>query len=326
MGKDGVLYPQVPRIDALRRSSAVWLIATAVACGDRAEPSSGRGQEGADNVSASVQVVDDANREVRLARPATRVVSLVPGATETILALGGGAALVARTDYDEDFRLAHLPSIGGGLTPSLELIASLQPDLVIAWEEAGSARIRPRLESLGVPVYADQTRDTAGIYSSIERLGRLLGLDAAADSVAVSIRRELELVRESVRALRRPPVVYLVSLDPPMAASSGLYIGEMIEVAGGRNVFADLAEPSPQISLEEIVRRQPEIILIPSGGDEGPIIDRLRRTPGWSGLLASGTARVATLPADILHRPGPAVVGAARALRDSMHGSGESGQ
>src|SRR5690606_10820233 len=114
----------------------------------------------------------------------------------------------ARTDYDENPQLSELPSVGGGLTPSLELLASLRPDLVIAWEEAGAARIRPRLEALGIPVYADRTRDTTGIFSSIYRIGHLLGRDTEADSLAGAIRRELDAVRESVRDLDRPAVVY----------------------------------------------------------------------------------------------------------------------
>src|SRR5690606_22611718 len=99
---------------------------------------------------AGVEAIDDAGRLVRLEGPAERVISLLPAVTETLVAMGAGDRLVARTDYDTG-RLEHLPTVGGGLTPSLELLASLRPDLVIAWEEAGVTRVRPRLEELGIP-------------------------------------------------------------------------------------------------------------------------------------------------------------------------------
>jgi len=269
--------------------------------------------------SADLSVVDDAGRVVELRSPAGRVVSLVPATTEIIVALGAAPLLVARTDYDVDPSVAHLPSVGGGLTPSIEVLGSLRTDLVIAWEEAGTSRLRSQLESLGSTVYANQTRDTAGVYATIDRLGHLLGLDSAADSLNASIRHELNAVRESVADQRRPSVLYLVSLDPPMVAGSELFISEMIGLAGGDNVFADLLAASPQMSLEEIVRRRPEIVLIPYAADSSDLVARLRESPGWRELLASGATRVHALPADILHRPGPAIVPGAQALRDAMH-------
>jgi ABC-type Fe3+-hydroxamate transport system substrate-binding protein len=299
--------------------AATWLGLVLVSCGEPGSPTNEAPPAGGTVASAPIRVTDDAGRAVLLPRPATRVISLVPSITETIVALGAADRLVARTDYDEDPAIAHLPSLGGGLTPSLELIASLRADLVIAWEEAGAARIRPQLETLGIPVYADQTRDTAGVYSTIERLGQLLGVDGAADSLARAMRMDLSEVAGSVAGRSRPSVLYLVSLDPPMAAGPTLFIGEMLDVAGGANAFADLTAPSPQISMEEIVRRRPEVILIPTGAAGADLLRRLSDDPGWSELIQSRETRIETLPADILHRPGPAIVDGARALRDAIH-------
>src|SRR5690606_32823541 len=156
--------------------------------------------------------------------------------------------LVGRTDYD-DAALAYLPSVGGGLTPSLELLASLRPALVIAWEEAGAARLRPRLEALGIAVFAVTTSDTAGIYANIERFGRLTGRTEAAQRLAAEMRRELMAVSASAAGREHPGVLYMIGLDPPMIAGPNLFIGEILEVAGGRNVFADATAPSPQMSL-----------------------------------------------------------------------------
>ncbi|MEX2570149.1 MAG: cobalamin-binding protein [Gemmatimonadota bacterium] len=265
-----------------------------------------------------VEAVDDLGRTVRLDGPATRIVSLLPGATETLVALGAGDRLVARTDYDDDPALAHLPSVGGGLTPSIELLASLRPDLVVAWEEAGAARTRPRLEALGIPVFSVTTQDTAGIFANVERFGRLVGLPERADSLAAAMRSELDAVRASVAGRERPTVLYMIGLDPPMVAGRSVFIGEVLEVAGGRNVFADVSAPSPRVSLEEIVRRRPDLVLLPASGASSLPVERLRELPGWRDL-SQGTTRFEPLPADVLHRPGPSVVEAARVLRDVIH-------
>jgi iron complex transport system substrate-binding protein len=303
---------------------ALLLVAISGGCDPADDGSAGMASAEVDAFSLAagqgepVEAVDDAGRTIRLAEPARRIVSLMPAATETVIALGAESLLVGRTDYD-DAALAHLPSVGGGLTPSVELLVSLRPDLVIAWEEAGAARIRPRLEALGIAVFAVATRDTAGIFANVERFGRLTGESGRAERLAAEMRRELAAVSASVAGREPPAVLYMIGLDPPMVAGPNLFIGEIVEVAGGRNIFADATAPSPQISLEEIVRRQPEIVLIPAAGASSISIERLASTPGWRELIESGETRFHALPPDVLHRPGPSVVAAARLLRDVIH-------
>lgn len=290
-------------------------------CGERspqsADPSS-------TSASDSVRATDDVGREVALAGPARRIISLLPATTETLVALGARDLLVARTDYD-DPSLGELPSVGGGLTPSLEMIASLRPDLVIAWEEAGSARIRPRLEAMGIAVFAVQTRDTADVFANIERLGSLTGLGVKADSLASNIRQELAAVQESVANRRRPSVLYLAGIDPPIVAGPELFIGELLSLAGGDNVFPELGETSPQMALEEILRRRPEVVLMPATGEGAVAIERLSGQPGWNELVRSAGTRIVGVPADVLHRPGPNIVQAAEILRAAIHPDLEAG-
>jgi iron complex transport system substrate-binding protein len=268
---------------------------------------------------APVAAVDDAGREVRLPRPAARVVSLLPAVTETLLALGAGETLVARTDYDHDPSVAHLPSVGGGLTPSLEVLAALRPDLVVAWEEAGTARVRPRLEELGISVFALRTQDTTDIFNNIRRLGHLTGRDRSADSVALRVRAGLDSVRASVAGLPEPTVLYVVGIDPPLTAGPNTFISQLIGVAGGRTVFPDLRTDWPQISLEEVVRRRPDVLILPVGADEQASLQRLRTAAGWRDLLAGGHTRVHAVPADLLNRPGTTIVESARLLRAGIH-------
>ncbi|CAN5876639.1 ABC transporter substrate-binding protein [soil metagenome] len=297
------------------RGILVLLLLLLAACSTQ-EGSAERLGETADS---AVSAVDDAGRTVQLPRPALRIVSLVPAATETLVALGAGERVVARTDYDEAPEVAHIPSVGGGLDPSLEALVALQPELVITWREAANPRLRPRLEELGIPVFAVSTEDTSAIFSNIERFGHLTGLDGAADSLARSIRAELEAVRASVAGLPTRSVLYVVGMEPPMIAGPGTFIVQLIGVAGGRTVFPDLRSHWPQLSLEELLRRDPEIVLLSVGEWSHDAPRRMRTAPGWQEMPAVREGRVIEVPAALVNRPGPRIGESARLLRDALH-------
>lgn len=294
---------------------AVVVVAAALgagACGR--EGSSATGREAS---AARVSAVDDAGRAVSLARPARRVVSLLPAGTETLFALGAGETVVARTRYDREPHLAHLPSVGGGLDPSLEALVAVRPDLVVAFETASESRIRPRIEALGIPVFAIQTEDTADIFRNIVSLGQMVGRDSAASALLASIRDELTAVRTAVPPGRRPRVVYVASIDPPIVAGPGTFLGELIGLAGGDLVDVGGARGAhwPQISLEALVREEPDIVVLPVGADPGSSVGRLRSEPGWRELRAVREGRIAQVPTDLMSRPGPRIGEIARLLR-----------
>lgn len=257
---------------------------------------------------------DDAGLEAR--RPAARIVSLLPSVTDILVALGARDRLVARTDYDTDPELGLLPSVGGGLNPSLERLTALRPELVVGWS---SDRSLDQLVRLGVAVYRPQSQTLADMRCTILQLGRALGLETSADSLAVSIDSELQGVRRAVRGRPRPSVFYVVWFDPPMTAGPGTFIDELIDIAGGQNVFADAPSPWPTVSLEGIVRRQPALVIVPRGerGAEGS--NRLRSAPGWRDLRAVRAGRVMKVDADLFNRPGPRVGKAARTLARLLH-------
>ncbi len=304
---------------AFRKGGALLLLAllallVAGGCGEAPGPRRPAGAE--DGVVA----VDDTGREVRLPRPARRVVSLLPAGTETVFALGAGDRLVGRTRYDTEPHLAHLPSVGGGLDPSLEALVALRPDLVLAWEPPGGSRVRARLEELGIPVFALATRDTAAVFRNVRSLGRLLGRDSAARALEDRVHAGLDSVRASVPAGARPSVLYVVSLDPPIIAGTGNFLAELIEVAGGDPVAISDERPgvSPQVSLEEVLRLRPDVVILPVGGDSAATLDRLRSEPGWRDLDAVRQGRVAAVPADLMGRPGPGLGGIARRMREAI--------
>jgi iron complex transport system substrate-binding protein len=295
------------------RPAAAALLAAALlaACGSDAAPGP--------RSNAAVQAADHAGDTLRLPAPARRIVSLVPSVTETLIAIGAGDRLVARTDYDRGPGLDTLPSLGGGLDPSLEALVALRPDLVVGWDASGANPLRQRLAALGIPFFPVRLTDTTDVFRAFGALGALTGRAAAADSVAAEVRAEIRAVRASVAG--RPPrsVFFLVSDDPPMTAGPRTFIVQLIHAAGGRSVFDDAPGDWPQVSLEELVRRQPDVVLLPAWEGSGDRARALAARPGWRELSAAREGRIRTLPADEVNRPGPGIGRTARLLRDAIH-------
>lgn len=302
---------------AVVRLQAATLVGLALlaACGggrDAARAPSGTAADSA------VSLVDDAGRTVTLPRPARRIVALVPSVTETVVALGAADRLVGRTDFDRGPAVDRLPSIGGGLDPSIETLVSLRPDLVLGWETSGRPELRERLTALGIPVFSIKTEDTTDVFRALRNVGRLTGRTRAADSLAASLRRELDQVRASVAGAARPSVFYLAWNDPPLTAGPKTFVSQVIEVAGGRNAFADATALWPTVSLEEIVRRQPDFVVVPLG-EQPSRVEAMKRAPGWRELRALREGRAVQVPADVVNQPGPRLAEAARAMRDAIH-------
>ncbi len=294
------------------RVGTVGTLALIMGCGSSRTP-------GPAHAPAAVLAVDADGDTVRLVRPATRVVSLVPSATDMLVGLGAVSVLAGRTRYDRDPAVAAVPSVGGGVDPDLERLTALHPDLVIVWEGYRTSHIAQALAAENVPVYAAPARDTAAFFQSAAALGTLTGRDSAARALVTSVRATLAAVHASVAGRPVPRVLYVIWGDPPMTVGPHTFIAELIGVAGGRNVFDDAATDWPRISMEQIVRRAPDVVILSVGEDSARGAERLRTSPGWRTLPAVRANRVAEVPADLANRPGPQIAEIARRFRDAEH-------
>lgn len=311
------LYDRVSR-GAMRRALYAACATCVIACGaDRTNELRVAADSGA--AAAPIEITDDVGHVVQLGRPARRVISLIPSATETLIAIGAGKQIVARTRYDVEPEVEALPSVGGSVDPSVEAIVSLHPDLLIAWKRDKRQVIRQKLLALGVPVFVLRTQDTTDIFRGITALGRLTGHDSAAAAVAASVRGTLADVRRAVAGRPTPSVFYVVYNDPPMTAGPHTFIGQLISLAGARSIFSDTGRPWPNVAMEEIVRRDPDIVVVPVGEFMTNTLDRFRRLAGWRDLRAVREGRVVAVPADLMSRPGPSIAEAARVLLDAFH-------
>ncbi len=313
------------------RPSRLLLCATLILGGGCEPGEVAREARGGAGSGQKVGVVDDAGREHPTATARTRVASLVPGMTETVIALGATERLVGRTRYDDQPELVEVPSVGGGLDPSLEHLAQLSPDLVIAWKDAGGlGTLSGRLDAVGLPVFQVEIESTADFRRHAENLGRLLHLSSSASALIAELDQGLAAVRDAVEGERAPTVLFLAQRDPPMAAGAGTFIDSLLVAAGGINVLDDSGPAGdwPLISLEHILWRDPDFLVMPVVGlgeardarqDAPPEVEALLRAPGWREIDAVAHRRVVAVDAGLFARPGPRMALAAASLAARLH-------
>jgi iron complex transport system substrate-binding protein len=268
---------------------------------------------------AAGEVTDMLGRRVRIPDRAARIVSLAPSITETVFVLGDGERLVGVTDYcDYPPEARGKPRVGGISTPSFEAILALRPDLVLATSESNYAEHVERLSSLGLPVYVIRPIDFETVLESIERIGGVLGREALARARVDSMRRDADAIGRAVAGAPRPRVLYVVWPNPLIAPGRATLITELLQRAGGESVTG--AEPLayPRLSLETVVERRPDRIIVGRHG-QGSAEDLLR---GWERLTAIAAVRegrVYAVDGDVVHRPGPRMIEALRALARVIH-------
>ena len=274
---------------------------------------------GTGSPDGAIAVTDDAGRIVSLPAPARRVYSVIPSLTESVAALDPGL-LVARTRFDRAPELAHLPSLGGTIRPNLEALAGLKPDLVISWADPGQSTIAEQVEALGIDVYRADVQTIADVRSHLARLGTLTGRSERAETLVSSLDQGLADVAAAVRGREPVDVYYSVWHDPPQTTGPGTFIDEVIVHAGGRNVFGDAPRPWPRVSLEAIVLRDPDALVI-SLHDGSPSSDApWLEGPGWRELRAVRTGRYLLADGDLFNRPGFRVAEAAGRIARFLHG------
>lgn len=274
---------------------------------------------GAQPPPADGAIVDDLGRTVTVDSPPSRIVALVPSITDLILALGEGDRLVARTRYDTDPRLAALPAVGGGLDPNIEAIIALRPDLVVVWPGADQPLIG-QLDAAGIAVYGAGSQSLEDQERHTRQIGRLLGVEARADSLLAHLDSSFAALATALAGVPVISALYVAWHDPPMTTGPGTFVDSIMSVAGGRNIFDDATSDWPQVNMEEIVSRDPDVLIlpVPVTGDSGAIA-WVHQTPGWRDLRAVRTGRVLLVDSELFSRPGPRIIDAANQLAELLH-------
>ena len=310
------LPQEVPVLRFILAASLALLALVLGACERADHAPSGRAPDArASHGAPERHVIDDFGDTLRLAGAGARIVSLNPTTTEVLFALGAGERLVGRSSWDEWPEAAKsVPAVGDAIRPNVEAILAARPTLVVLYASADNRPAARALRAAGVQTLAVRVDSIA----EFRRVTRLLGLAAgradAGAAVVDSVDATLARVRRLTISVPKPTVLWRAWEAPLMVIGVGSYITELLEIAGARNVFADDPRPSPQVSFEEVVRRDPDRMLTTSA----VAADELRRDPRWRALRAVREGLV-VIDGDLVARPSVRLGEAAVQLAQALH-------
>ena len=268
---------------------------------------------------AKDSLVDDFGMPVALdERAPARIVSLNPTTTEILFTIGAGGRVIGRSRWDlYPAEALGVPALGDAIRPSVEVILAARPDLVVLYASADNRPAADRLRAAGIRTIGLKIDLIEEFADAARLLGTLTGAPERAELVADSVLATLEIVRARTRTLHRPTVFWHIWDAPLITIGSGSFLHELVEIAGGSNVYGFAREISPAVSLEDVARRDPRFVLA------GPVnAANLRRSPAWQSVGAVREGRVLVVDTTLVARPsvklGEAAVSLARLLHPEV--------
>jgi iron complex transport system substrate-binding protein len=265
-----------------------------------------------------VTISDFQNRPVTLPTRPERIVSIGPSITEFLFALGAGPRVVGADDFSDEPAAAKGIEKVGGIKVNFEKVVSLKPDLVLSVKFSDGTI--EKLAGAGLTVLVVDPQTAGDVARTASLLGRAVGSDG--DAMARDIQKRVDDVRSKTSAATTKPRIYheIDASDPTkiFTVGPGSYIHDLIEIAGGVNIAAKATSAYPQLSAEEILRSDPEIIVL-AAADYSAKPDQVAARAGWSVLSAVKNKRIVTIAPNLINRPGPRVGEAAEAYAKLVH-------
>lgn len=258
---------------------------------------------------------DDFGDTVVVAQAPRRIVSLNPTTTELLYAIGAGGRLVGRTTYDRiPPEVTRVADLGPGLRPNVEAVLAARPDLVVLYGSEDNRDAARRLRAANVPTVAYRVDRMADFARVTLALGRITGDTTAARVTVDTVGRTLAATLASTLSLPHPRVFWFLWENPLLAVGGGSFLNEMLKVAGGRNVYDSLPAPSPAVSFEDLLRRDPDVVLASPEARAKMLAD-----PRWRTLRAVREGRVLVFDTTIVNGPSARVGASAVSLARLLH-------
>lgn len=263
--------------------------------------------------SADISVRDDSGAEVRLTRPAQRIITLAPHLVETVYAAGAGAQLVGTVEYSSfPEEVKKIPHVGGYSRLDLEAVVALKPDLVIAWQSGNSPAHVEKLRQSGLPIYISQPNRIEDIASEIERIGVLAGTTRLATNAAKTFRTRLAGLQARYGGRATVRTFYEVWHHPLKTIGRTQIISSVIRMCGGENVFGNLDVMAPEVTVEAVLAANPEAIVASGMGEARP-----EWLDGWktrTSITAAQRQNLFFIPPDLIQRHTPRILDGAEQL------------
>ena len=301
-----LLWPEVPVLRFghrfARRFAARSLVCALAACARDSRP-------------ASPLFTDDFGDTIVVGPRPVRIVSLNPATTELLFAIGAGGRVVGRTSYDIfPDSVRNVPDLGPGLRPNVEAVLAAHPDLVILYASADNRDAARRLRASGVPTVAYRVDRIADFARVTYVLGGLTGDTLAARRTIDSVLATLARVRMLTASLPKPTVFWPMWVSPLLSVGGGSFLNELLVIAGATNVFAELPGPSPAITFEELLRRDPDVVLT---GRQTRVT--VMADPKWGTLRAVRQGRVFVVDTTMVNGPSARIGTSAMSLARLLH-------
>jgi len=263
--------------------------------------------------------LDDTGRKLYLATPPKRIISLAPSITEILFAIGLDQEIAGVTEFCNYPPAALTKPKVGYSQPNLESLVALQPDLVLAPQSFLRTDLLAKLEQLNIPSFLLDPHTVGDIFRHIQLIGRLVGHEKEAYDLAIALRQQSAMIAEQVSGLSRPSLLYVLNTRPLITVGPGSFIHHLIVLAGGRNIAEGTQTPYTRMSMEEVIRQNPDILLFPVGTSEGITQEEQDQWKRWDILSAVKHHRLFHVHSDLLNRPGPRIIEGLQELVRLLH-------
>jgi iron complex transport system substrate-binding protein len=263
---------------------------------------------------------DSLGRKITLKGDPQRIVSLAPNITEILYFLGLGERLVGVTQFSSYPPEASLkPKVGSYINLNVEKIINLSPELVIGTVDGNNPGVVSLLEQAGIQVFIVNPRKVKQIMDTIASIGEVCGVNEKADIIVGQLNRRINHIIRRVASRERPLVFLQINVRPIMTVNRNTYHHDIIRLAGGRNMSEDEPITYPRISLEEVIRRKPDVIII-SSMERGGRFEKARQAwLRWKSIPAVKNNRVHLIDSDLIDRPSPRIIDGLDAMAKIIH-------
>jgi len=267
---------------------------------------------------------DGVGRTISLEKTPEKIVSLSPAHTEILFALGLGDKVIGVSNWcNKPEEALEKEKVGDAFSLDKEKLVSLQPDIVFIPGSKDSPQVK-EIEDLGIPVYVSNPESVSEVFDEIKSVAEVTGVKDKGQQLADELQNELDGVKQKLEAYEGSKVKVLVLVDPELwTVGPGSFIDEVVALAGGENAMADVDMQYLQVSMEEVLSRDPDVILVTVPEDQ---CAALAERPGWTDLRAVKEGRVYYVDGDLVSRPGPNIVEAIKEVAGYLYPDVELGE
>lgn len=265
-------------------------------------------------------LTDEIGRKVKIPHSAKRIISLAPSITEILFALGLNeeiAAVTAFCDYPE--AALNKPKIGGFINPSIEKIVSLKPDLIIAIRDGNRWETIHRLNELGFPVYVVDPKNFDGVMRTIRNIGEIVEKPGASVRIIRNMVTRKENILNLTQSLSKPRVFFQVGDAPIITVGRGTLANDLIRLAGGENISEDEPVNYPLYSIETVMLKAPEVIIISSMESKRDCMSLIKKWQDWKNIPAIKRKSIYVIDSNLVDRPTPRIIEGLEAMVKMIH-------